>query len=162
MAPDATLLSGPPPGMEVEPDPRFSSPEADQLRPELQIDRAYLAERASKLAARQAPVVVVKKTSRLPAGILSILLLGGLGGGGYAYYHFVHRKQPVARIEGPGITITIEATGNPELEIDGKPAGKAPIRLQLPRSSTPMLITSPKLRPLQVIPDRDQTVTLER
>ena len=93
--------------------------------------------------------------------LLTLVLLGGLGGGG-SYYWFVHRKKPTQqRLEGPGISITIEADGAREIMVDGKPAGKTPVKLQVPQGTRPILITGKGLADKEVVPDRDQTIELE-
>ncbi len=142
-------------------DPRFSVPAGSEIQArDLHVDRAYLAERSAKLTARRAPPPAIKKTSKAPAVLLALLLLGGLGAGGY-YWFYVRKPAVKTRLEGPGITITIEANGAHEISIDGKASGKTPVRLQVPKGTRPILITGTGLAPTQVVPDRDQTIVLE-
>ena len=144
----------------VDDDPRFAFPNDQELRADqLTIDPADL-QKSARLSARRPPPAVVKK-SKVPAVLLTLVLLGGLGGGG-AYYWFVHRnKATPQRLEGPGISITIEADGAREIMVDGKPAGKTPVKLQVPQGKKPILITGPGLADREVVPDRDQTIELE-
>ncbi len=78
-------------------DERFTAPEI-QAPPKLEIDRAYIAERGRKLAARQAPVMVVKQSSGIGKWIAVLLVLGILGAGGYAFYKYVYLKDRDAKM----------------------------------------------------------------
>ncbi|MBA2543506.1 MAG: protein kinase, partial [Deltaproteobacteria bacterium] len=142
-------------------DPRFAMPaNSDIPADKLEIDRAYLAERSAKLTARRAPPPVVNKKSKAPALLALLLVFGGLGG---AYWYWFHDRTSKVekRLAGPGITITIEADGAREIVIDGKPAGKTPLRVQVPKSTKPITIGGKGLVMTKVVPDRDQTIELE-
>lgn len=162
IAPAPTIKANPPPPAADDYDPRFSIPEHHEIKAEqLQIDKAYLKERSAKLTARRnaPPPVVVKRPSRLPALIVALLLIGGVGGGGYYYWFHVRARHD--RLPGAGITITVQASGEREIFVDGRPAGKTPVRLQLPKGTTPITITGPGVVDAVVVPDHDQTVVLQ-
>jgi serine/threonine protein kinase len=108
---EPTLPAAPPPGAIAEHDPRFSIPvEEDVPSNKLEIDSAYVAERASKLAARQstpppmgkvAPTLQEKQRSANRWRNLVALLVVALVAGG-AYYYFFHvRAKPGVKIYGP-------------------------------------------------------------
>jgi hypothetical protein len=104
------MPSSPPPTIAAPPipvddhDPRFAGPADSEITADqLHIDPRDLADKLPKLAASRTPLAIHKtRKSRAPALVLTLLLLGGLGAGGY-YYWFHIRKQPVEyKVYGPG------------------------------------------------------------
>ena len=139
--------------------------------PTLEIDDAFVAERAKKLAAaspaeriaRGAAPVERNVAKRSGGGVLLVLLLVAAGGGGY-YWYSQRAKEPsytatVDRTKGVSIKI-IGAPGTP-VKIDGANAGKVPLTLSRKPSKKLMLISGPSVTK-QITPDRDQTVDLSR
>jgi serine/threonine protein kinase len=142
-----------------EHDPRFASPthEEDDAK-KLQIDPAYLVERSQKQIARNTPPPPVRKSK--VGWLISLLLIAVVGAGGYLLYTYKLKKPD--RLTGGGVTIRITAELPREILIDGKNAGKPPVKLQVPRGTQPILISGDGLVGVSVVPDQDHDVQLKK
>lgn len=126
---------------------------------ELELDRAYVAERSQKLAERKPAATVGRKKSNA-ALIISLLVIALVGAGAAALY-FYQRKTQDTSVAGPGVSIRITAERPIEIKIDGKRVGKTPFSYKTAKGTKPLLIESDGFSPRQIVPDRDQTVQLE-
>jgi hypothetical protein len=112
----------------------FAGPEFPELALEVDPNDRARSVRTPRAAAYPTRAPVAAKPS--PLRLIIAIAIVVVGVAGYVVYDRYRARgtpdDPVRTIPGGGVTIRVEAEGAPEIRIDGKPAGRAPIALQLP------------------------------
>ena len=166
-----TQQVGPPPAAFAPPPSAVGIPKDLELEPvadtKLEIESGWSQERDAKVAGKPAvkPTMFHAKRSGGGAGsvLLALLLLGGVAAGGY---YFMTKEQSTApqakKVDvDRGVTIRIVGKSGTAITIDGKPAGKTPVRLERRASKQEIEIAAPGFV-RRVVPDRDQTIDISR
>ncbi len=136
----------------------FDLPASQREPASLELDPSYVAERNARERQRLTPKQQ-RPPSRKAGTVVSLLMIALVAVGGYVFYRYRHRVDRV--VPGGGVTIVITADREHEIFVDGASAGTTPLRLELPKSTRRMLVTSDGLVPQQIVADRDQTVHLD-
>ncbi|MCW5803237.1 MAG: serine/threonine protein kinase [Deltaproteobacteria bacterium] len=148
--------------------------DAPAVLPKLELDAAYLKERAAKEAALAAEARRARRR-RVVKAIVWLVVLAGLAVGGlYGYRHLAKKPDvPPDRTpdagprevprpgSGAGVTVNVKSKVRRAVTIDGRRAGYAPFSIKMPRGTRPVLIEAENAAPYQIVPDRDHELDLD-
>jgi serine/threonine-protein kinase len=147
------------PAARAEPAPdQFEAPDAEPPRP-LELDADYVAKKHLKTGTMADARPPARKGSKLWL-IVALVVVAAVAGGAVYFYRY-QRPDRTREIDGPGVTIEIRAMPPVRITIDGKAAGTTPLTIHRRKDAKPFLIEGDGVEPLQVVPDRDQTVRLK-
>jgi serine/threonine protein kinase len=125
----------------------------------LELDADYVAKKVLKTGtmADGRPPAVKRSKIWIVLALVAVVAVAGTAVVLYRYEKPVRARE----IAGPGVTIEIKTPRPTRITVDGKPAGVTPVVLEVPEGTKPILIEGEGLRPLQVVPNRDQLIRLE-
>ncbi len=156
-----------PPLLSVDPSvqaaPLTSSAFAPPRKPELglELEREWLDEKAARQAPRPPPP---RRWGLIIGAIAGVLLVAA---GAVAVVTVARQKRATEKVErhvpGAAGTVEIDIRSIPPapIAIDGRPMGKTPLTLQLPRGSKPVVIEATmdgKTQAVSAVPDHDQVI----
>lgn len=134
------------------PCPTCGAPQGEEAA--LELDPAWVAERAAKQAAAAKPPPSSKRAGRWILGIVSLVMVG-------VVVVMITQRQPTARgvDQREGVEITITAPRPVPVKIDGVRAGTTPLSIRLRGRTKPIRIEGNGVIK-EIATDRDQTVHL--